>query len=293
MAAMQNLRWNAACFSIVFSYQARQLCNAHTIAQETFLMYNLDSIDPDLAAAFRAKRWHDEKPEQLLGVSNDAKTIKGEKIGVSTAILYLSPHDISGVNMCPMAAIAQCATGCLNTAGRGAMTTVQLSRLRKTLYFNQYRDEFIEQLKREIKAHIRLSIKKNMVPAIRLNGTSDIRWELLIWNFMVEMRDEYGARFYDYTKIPNRIIPHRDVYDLTFSYSGVTDYAKYYKTARAMGYRIAVVFRSKDIIPTRWDGLDVVSGDDSDVRFMDDHNVAVALYAKGKARHDTTGFVID
>jgi hypothetical protein len=126
-----------------------------------------------------------------------------------------------------------------------------------------------------------------------VNGTSDIRWELLIWNFMVEMRDEYGARFYDYTKIPNRIIPHRDVYDLTFSYSGVADYAKHYQTARAMGYRIAVVFRSKDIIPTKWDGLDVVSGDDSDVRFMDDHNVAVALYAKGRARHDTTGFVID
>ena len=256
-------------------------------------MFNLNGLSDELATAYRAKPWHDQKPEQLLGVSNDAKTIKGEKIGVSTAILYLSPHNISGVNMCPMAEIAQCATGCLNTAGRGAMTTVQLSRLRKTLYFNQYRDEFLAQLKREILAHVLLSIKKNMIPAIRLNGTSDIRWELLIWNFMVEMRDKYGARFYDYTKIPNRIIPHRDVYDITFSYSGVADYARHYQTARAMGYRIAVVFRSKDIIPTTWDGLDVVSGDDSDVRFMDDHNVAVALYAKGKARHDTTGFVID
>ena len=256
-------------------------------------MYNLNGLSTELATAYRAKPWHDKKPEKLLGVSNDAKTIKGEKIGVSTAILYLSPHNISGVNVCPMAEIAQCATGCLNTAGRGAMTTVQLSRLRKTLYFNQYRDEFLTQLKREILAHVLLSIKKNMIPAIRLNGTSDIRWELLIWNFMVEMYQKYGARFYDYTKIPNRIIPDRDVYDITFSYSGVTEYARHYQTARAMGHRIAVVFRSKNIIPTTWDGLDVVSGDDSDVRFMDDHNVAVALYAKGKARHDTTGFVID
>ena len=173
------------------------------------------------------------------------------------------------------------------------MTTVQLSRLRKTLYFNQYRDEFLAQLKREILTHILLSIKKNMVPAIRLNGTSDVRWELLIWEFMVEMSAKYGAKFYDYTKIPNRIIPDRDVYDITFSYSGVKDYAKYYQTARTMGHRIAVVFRSKDIIPTTWDGLDVVPGDDSDVRFMDEHNVAVALYAKGRARHDATGFVVD
>ena len=150
------------------------------------------------------------------------------------------------------------------------MTTVQLSRLRKTLYFNQYRDEFIEQLKREILTHILLSLKKNMVPAIRLNGTSDVRWELLIWEFMVEMSAKYGAKFYDYTKIPNRIIPDRDVYDITFSYSGV-----------------------KDFIPTTFDGLDVVPGDDSDVRFMDEHNVVVALYAKGRARHDQTGFVVD
>lgn len=256
-------------------------------------MFNLDNIDPELAKAYRSKRWHNEKPGDLLSISNDAKTIKGEKIGVRTAILYLSPHKISGVNMCPMASIAQCDGPCLNTAGRGAMTTVQLSRLRKTLYFNQYRDEFLEQLKREILAHVLLSIKKNMIPAIRLNGTSDVRWELLIWEFMVEMSAKYGAKFYDYTKIPNRIIPDRDVYDITFSYSGVKDYAKYYQTARTMGHRIAVVFRSKDIIPTTFDGLDVVPGDDSDVRFMDEHNVVVALYAKGRARHDATGFVVD
>ena len=256
-------------------------------------MYNLDKINSELSAAYMAKPWHDTKPDGLLSISNDAKTVKGEKIGVRTAILYLSPHNISGVNMCPMAHVAQCAKGCLNTAGRGAMTTVQLARLRKTLYFNQYREEFIEQLKREIVVHILLSIKKNMVPAVRLNGTSDIRWELLIWDFMVDMRNKYGAKFYDYTKIANRIIPDRDVYDITFSYSGVKDYAKYYQTARKMGHRIAVVFRSKDIIPTTWDGLDVVSGDDSDVRFMDDHGVAVALYAKGRARHDQTGFVVD
>ena len=256
-------------------------------------MYNLDKINSELSAAYMAKPWHDTKPDGLLSISNDAKTVKGEKIGVRTAILYLSPHNISGVNMCPMAHVAQCAKGCLNTAGRGAMTTVQLARLRKTLYFNQYREEFIEQLKREIVVHILLSIKKNMVPSIRLNGTSDIRWERLIWDFMVCTHYIYGAKFYDYTKIANRIIPDRDVYDITFSYSGVKDYAKYYQTARAMGYRIAVVFRSKDIIPTTWDGLDVVSGDDSDVRFMDDHGVAVALYAKGRARHDQTGFVVD
>jgi len=175
------------------------------------------------------------------------------------------------------------------------MHTVQASRLRKTLYFNQYRDEFLDQLKREIEAHIRLSIKKNMVPAIRLNGTSDIRWELFpnLWEFMCAMHDKSGAVFYDYTKIPNRKIPRPEVYDITFSYSGVEAYQRMYWKARRQGNRVAVVFRDRNNIPDTWDGLPVVSGDNSDARWLDPHGCVVALYAKGKARHDATGFVID
>jgi hypothetical protein len=35
----------------------------------------------------------------------------------------------------------------------------------------------------------------------------------------------------------------------------------------------------------------VFNGDDSDLRFLDPKNVIVGLYAKGKAKSDTTGFV--
>jgi hypothetical protein len=38
-------------------------------------------------------------------------------------------------------------------------------------------------------------------------------------------------------------------------------------------------------------GIPVVSGDNSDVRHLDD-KVIVGLYAKGKAKLDTTGFVV-
>ena len=256
-------------------------------------MYNLSGLSEELATAYRAKPWHDKKPEQLLGVSNDAKTIKGEKLGIRTAILYLTPHKISGVNMCPVAPIAQCDGPCLYSAGRGAMHTVQASRLRKTLYLTQYTEEFKEQIKREILAHVLLAIKKNMIPAIRLNGTSDIRWELYLWEFMCEMHDKYGAIFYDYTKIPNRKIPRPEVYDITFSYSGVEAYQRMYWKARRQGNRVAVVFRDRNNIPDTWDGLPVVSGDDSDARWLDPQGCVVALYAKGRAKHDTTGFVID
>lgn len=256
-------------------------------------MFNLSGLSDDVRDAYTQHTWHDKKPDQLLGVSNDAKTIKGEKLGISTAILYLAPHNISGVNVCPVAKLALCDEPCLNTAGRGAMHTVQASRLRKTLYLTQYTEEFKEQIKREILAHVLLAIKKNMVPAIRLNGTSDIRWELYLWDFMCEMRDKYGAIFYDYTKIPNRKISRPEVYDITFSYSGVEAYQRMYWKARRQGNRVAVVFRDRNNIPDTWDGLPVVSGDNSDARWLDPQGCVVALYAKGRAKHDATGFVVD
>ena len=43
---------------------------------------------------------------------------------------------------------------------------------------------------------------------------------------------------------------------------------------------------------TKFMGLDVVDGDDTDIRHIDPIGAAVALYANGKARQDRSGFVI-
>jgi hypothetical protein len=59
------------------------------------------------------------------------------------------------------------------------------------------------------------------------------------------------------------------------------------------GYRIAVVFRRRDEIPAEFLGTTCVDGDDSDLRHEDPHGVVVALYAKGRAKRDTSGFVVD
>lgn len=65
-----------------------------------------------------------------LITSGDAKTIKGEKLGYRTGIMYLSPADASKViNVCPKASVG-CKAMCLNTAGRGQMDMVQQVRLR-------------------------------------------------------------------------------------------------------------------------------------------------------------------
>jgi hypothetical protein len=75
------------------------------------------------------------------------------------------------------------------------------------------------------------------------------------------------------------------------SYSAAND--KYAKKVLNSKHNIAVVFRSKESIPEFWNGRKVIDGDRDDLRFLDPSNVIVALYAKGKAKKDTTGFVID
>ena len=54
----------------------------------------------------------------LLTIGNDPKTIKGEKLGYKTGILYLSPANQSGiVNLCQRAS-AGCAIALNHNSGR-------------------------------------------------------------------------------------------------------------------------------------------------------------------------------
>lgn len=237
-------------------------------------------------------------PEKLLGLDTNAKTVKGERYGIKTAILYLMPADGSGIQLCPMAETARCKAPCLFTAGRGAMSNVMLSRLRKTLYFNQYRDLFMAQLASEIELMRAKTTRDGYKLVVRLNGTSDIRFENIPVMGAPNIFDLFPAvQFYDYTKIANRKnIPGN--YDLTFSYSGAPAYAPFVSRAVANGERIAVVFRSRAVVDQMlannetFLGLPVVDGDDSDIRHLDPKGAIVALYAKGKAKKDTSGFVV-
>jgi hypothetical protein len=237
-------------------------------------------------------------PDKLLGIDTNAKTIKGEKYGIKTAILYLMPAMGSGVQLCANAKIAGCEKPCLFTAGRGAMSNVMLSRLRKTLYFNQYREQFMAQLSREITLEKAKAKRRGYKLIVRPNGTSDIRYENIPVDGFDNIMDAHSdVQFYDYTKLANRKnVPAN--YDLTFSYSGVEAYQPFVAKAVANGERIAVVFRNRAIVNAMlannetFLGLPVVDGDDTDIRHLDPKGAIVALYAKGKARRDQSGFVV-
>ena len=236
------------------------------------------------------------KSKALLSVSSDAKTIKGETLGFLTGILYLAPATTTKWNTCSMAKIAKCDVACLNSAGRGAFSSVQQARVNKTTWFFTERNTFMQQLVVDIAKLIKKANKKGLQPLVRLNGTSDIRWESVAFTGVdgIEYVNIFAAfpdvTFYDYTKDANRKdLPSN--YDVTFSYSGVEGFQPYVEKALLNNMRMAVVFRKEQDIPKTFMGIPVVSGDNSDVRHLDD-KVIVGLYAKGKAKLDTTGFVV-
>ncbi len=184
---------------------------------------------------------------KLLTTGNP-KIAKGEKLGFLTAILHLAPARLSGFNVCPMATKG-CEMACLNTAGRGGMVKIgettnmiQEARIRKTLMFFNERDAFVAQLVKEIGNFVKLAAKYDLTPAVRLNGTSDIRWETVNAGDFDNLMDMFPTvQFYDYTKIPNRRnLPAN--YHLTFSKADGND--EHVHTALANGLNVAVVFRN-------------------------------------------------
>ena len=233
---------------------------------------------------------------KLLGVGTNAKTIKGDGSEYLTAILYMTPYKIMVdgklFNSCSMAAIASCIDACLYTAGRGAFNNVQTARQRKAEWFYKDRDSFMKQLYEDIKKFQTYCHKRNIQPCVRLNGTTDIRWELIkigaynIFDWFPEVQ------FYDYTKIANRKCKDIPNYHLTWSYSNANpEYAKLLDKALEQGMNAAVVYR-KEYHKPKWQGYPVIDGDSDDLRFLDPKGGhIVALYAKGKAKKDQSGFV--
>jgi hypothetical protein len=231
---------------------------------------------------------------KLLTESNQ-KIRKGEKLGFFTVGLHLAPAKLAGldINLCLWASNG-CEASCLNSAGHGAFSTVQASRVRKTHFFWFARFQFLRQLIVEIESAKRKAARKSLTLAVRLNLTSDVMWETIEDEFGKTIFNHFpGVIFYDYTKGRVRMenflsgkFPRN--YSLTFSRSESNE--RDVEKITLKGGNVAVVFRGK--LPEFYHGKQVVNGDQSDARFLDDRGVVVGLVPKGKAKKDTSGFVV-
>jgi hypothetical protein len=198
-----------------------------------------------------------------------------------TAILHLTPatsvFEVAGRevkrNVCAYA--GNCLRPCLHGSGNPMYHVGKFrARRNRTAMFHFGRALFLELLEAEIAAHARKAERLGMGCAVRLNGTSDIKWETY------GIMDKFPAVvFYDYTKHPHkgrRNLPTN--YSLTFSYDDAAKLPEYLELLRA-GENLAVAFTGKTLPTTAW-GYKVVDGDITDFRPDDGRGVVVGLRAK-------------
>lgn len=294
--------WSARHLSFIVATRCDLTCAVvrsglnHPLRIKTMTIYSTTGLHHSIADMVLNDPLFQKRPNNLLSIGADSKTVKGEKIGYLTGILYGSSANTCSPEWttCPLARTAQCDADCLVTAGRGRMPNVHKARVRKTLEFKQYQQDFMITLVRNISSLRRKADRRGLTPAVRLCGTWDIQFEKVYFEYQgktVTIFDVFPSQqFYDYTKIPGRIVP--DNYHLTFSYSGADKFQKVIEKqlARQPKTNIAVVFQGSQ--PKTFLGRKLISGDDSDVRFLDDHFSIVALTAKGLAKNSTSPFIV-
>ena len=228
--------------------------------------------------------------KKLLSSGNsNAKTKKNDR---PTKILYMMPSEVEGKEMCPFATPG-CRAACLNTAGMGIFKNVQQSRYERTLRYVRNKKMFLEYLAKEINGSSKFHSRKGKEFAVRLNGTSD---QPLVESLIKQEGIHHNAVFYDYTKNPKkpgeRYLASGHRYVVTLSYSGENE--KDCVDALHRGANCAVVFSTKkgNDLPNSWNGFQVVDGDVRDDLMLDVSGVVLGLRAKGKAKKDTSGFVV-
>lgn len=219
---------------------------------------------------------------------DNAKTSKGESLGYKTGILYLAPGNEAGRgNLCQFMTDG-CGEGCLYTSGMASVyKTINEARVAKTHFMFDEPEAFDLSLRYDIEKLVRDAEEEGLIPAVRLNGTSDLA--KLGMKYAKLFPD---VQFYDYTKLPKAWMRQRPNYHLTFSrsennLSDVIDALRHHIS-------VAVVFDTKKgkELPAEFMGRQVIDGDLHDLRFLDERGVIVGLRAKGEARKDnSSGFV--
>tara|TARA_R100000482_G_C5050053_1_gene112307 strand:- start:6 stop:584 length:579 start_codon:yes stop_codon:yes gene_type:complete len=175
------------------------------------------------------------------------------------------------------------------------------ARIAKTLWFMLYQEHFLRRLNKEITGHTMTAEALGMRAAVRLNGSSDIKWEA---HGVPQAHPD--VQFYDYTKLPAKARAKAPAnYRLTFSLSERADSMGHALEWLDAGGNVAVVVagestKAKDakaaaagiVEAGEFKGYPAIDGDETDIRFDDPPGAWVVLYAKGGALKDTSGFVV-
>ena len=231
-------------------------------------------------------------------LSDGSTNAKTKKNSLKSFILYLSPYTQNsfGKNLCANATKG-CIDSCLFTAGMGSFSNVQKARIAKTDYLLSDKVGFLDQLAKELLYHYAKAKKAGERVAVRLNGTSDLDFFTLLQKYaqldVTKLADHMA--FYEYTKNINYIKRWEGAPNITYTFSKSESNASLIPAAMAYGANVAAVFRKE--LPATYNvggtEIPVIDGDTSDIIMMYNKGKIIGLRAKGKAKKDYSGFVID
>lgn len=250
-------------------------------------LIDMREVEEDAPGMLREKPY--KVPPSLGEIGLDPKTVKGEKKGFKTYIMYLTAatgagiRDIHGklVDLCKFRT-ENCTAGCLGLDGMGSMDSVRSARANKTKFFYYDEEKFLQKMDKELTREKAKARAAGYNFAVRLNGTSDVLWEKSSITGKSIMELHPDVQFYDYTKYPMQVrknLPPN--YHITYSYTGLPGSEAFSRAWNEHnGTNTAVVFA--DGMPAEFLGRPVIDGDATDLRFLDPKGVIVGLHTKGK-----------
>lgn len=196
-------------------------------------------------------------------------------------------------NLCPGSSKG-CRGCCLTTTARQTWPAAVKARLLRTRFLMEKRPAALAQIAREMGRERRKATAAGMKLAVRFNTLSDVD-AVATFKSIMDPADQY----LDYTKVAARYakflvggFPAN--YHLTFSRSE-ENHATALDFVRAGGTATVVVADESvrdAMLANGWCGLPAVDGDLSDRRWQDKPGSWVVLIAKGRAKKDTSGFVV-
>lgn len=193
-------------------------------------------------------------------------------------------------NLCPLASLG-CAAACLSRSGQSGMPQQQRAQAVRTAFLlaRPYEAGLI------IGAEVRRALRKTGAINLRLNTTSDIRWEK-VSPAMMQALAAAGVQLYDYTAWKPSDREASAEYSLTYSAKEPAHTSdEYLEGILSSGGTVAMPFDTNrgHELPKTWHGFRVIDGDVSDERRLDPEGVVVGLRAKGHEwkKDNTAGFI--
>jgi len=140
----------------------------------------------------------------LSPASSNTKLRKSQGAGYRLVSLSLAPADISGKNLCP-SSTAGCRAACVG-AHTGLVVlfkSIMESRVKRSQFWNEHPEQFLRQLRDELRHEQAIAERHNEQLIARLNTFSDIIWEHDRYHIPQDFPE---VLLYDYTKITSRLL---------------------------------------------------------------------------------------